>query len=259
MLLQHVLKQSLAHMIAHPEQELPVKQAQHFGELLERRRQGEPVAYLTGKREFYSLEFKVTPAVLIPRPETELLVDLALKHVPVNRAVTILDLGTGSGAIALAIAKQLPLARVVAVDVSPDALTIARSNATQLNLDNVRFVRGDWFNGLAGERFDLIVSNPPYVASGDSHLTQGDLRFEPSIALTDGGDGTHCLRSIIGSAPAYLMPGGMIMVEHGYDQGFTCRLLLNEAGFHNVFSHPDLAGIMRVSGGVACHFSMENE
>lgn len=259
MLLQHVLKLNLAHMIAHSEQELSVEQAQQFAELLGRRRQGEPVAYLTGEREFYSLDFEVTPAVLIPRPETELLVDLALERVPVNRAITILDLGTGSGAIALAIAKQRPLARVVAVDISPEALIVARSNAMQLNVDNVRFMQVDWFNGLAGERFDLIVSNPPYVANGDSHLTQGDLRFEPSIALTDGGDGTRCLRSIIASAPAYLMPGGMIMVEHGYDQGFRCRQLLNEAGFHDVFSHPDLAGIMRVSGGVAYHFSLENE
>jgi release factor glutamine methyltransferase len=258
-LLQHVLKQNLAHMIAHPEQELSVKQAQHFAELLERRQQGEPVAYLTGKQEFYSLDFKVTPAVLIPRPETELLVDLALEHVSVNRAVTILDLGTGSGVIALTIAKQRPLARVVAVDVSSDALAVARSNAVQLNVDNVRFMQGNWFKGLTGERFDLIVSNPPYVSSGDSHLTQGDLRFEPSIALTDRGDGTHCLRSIIESAPAYLVPGGMLMVEHGYDQGFTCRQLLNETGFHDIFSHPDLAGIMRVSGGVANYFSIESE
>jgi release factor glutamine methyltransferase len=259
MLLQHALNLSHAFLIAHPDQQLSAEQAQHFAELLERRSQGEPVAYLIGEREFYSLDFTVTPAVLIPRPETELLVDLALERIPLDGPVTILDLGTGSGAIALTIAKHRPLARIVAVDASSDALAVARWNAEKLNVHNVRILQGDWFHGLEGERFDLIVSNPPYVATGDSHLYEGDLRFEPSIALTDGDDGFGCLSAIIGSALAHLKGGGMLMVEHGYDQALMCGQLLKDAGFGNIFSCPDLAGIMRVSGGAAGHFQLENE
>lgn len=258
MLLQHAINLSHALLIAHPEQELSAEQARHFAELWERRAQGEPVAYLTGERQFYSLDFKVTPAVLIPRPETELLVDLALERIPVDRIVNILDLGTGSGAIALTIARHRPLACIFAVDASRDALAVARSNAEKLNIHNVRIMQGDWFVGLAGERFDLIVSNPPYVANGDPHLRQGDLRFEPSIALTDGGDGLGCLRAIIASAPAHLAAGGVLMVEHGYDQASTCGQLLKDAGFSNIFSCSDLAGIVRVSGGVG-QFQLENE
>jgi len=258
MLLQHALNLSHAMLIAHPGHELSAEQARHFAELWERRAQGEPIAYLTGEREFYSLDFKVTPAVLIPRPETELLVDLALGCLPVDRTVNMLDLGTGSGAIALAIARHRPLARIFAVDASRDALAVARSNAEKLNIHNVRIMQGDWFDRLAGERFDLIVSNPPYVANGDPHLRQGDLRFEPSMALTDGGDGLGCLRSIIGSAPAHLAAGGVLMVEHGYDQAFICGQLLKDAGFTKIFSCPDLAGIVRVSGGTG-QFQLENE
>lgn len=258
MLLQHALNLSHAMLIAHPDHELSAEQARHFAELWERRAQGEPIAYLTGEREFYSLDFKVTPAVLIPRPETELLVDLALGCLPVDRTVNMLDLGTGSGAIALAIARHRPLARIFAVDASRDALAVARSNAENLNIHNVRIMQGDWFDGLAGERFDLIVSNPPYVANGDPHLRQGDLRFEPFLALTDGGDGLGCLRSIIGSAPAHLAAGGVLMVEHGYDQASICGQLLKDAGFTKIFSCPDLAGIVRVSGGTG-QFQLENE
>jgi release factor glutamine methyltransferase len=223
---------------------------QYFGELTQRRACGEPVAYLTGKREFYSLDFKVTPAVLIPRPETELLVDLALERIPVDRSLKVLDLGTGSGAIALTIARHRPLASIIAVDVSIEAIAVAKSNAEQLDAHNVRIMKGDWYDGLAGERFDLIVSNPPYVASADPHLARGDLRFEPSIALTDGGDGLDCLRSIIGSAPAHLVTGGTLLVEHGYDQAEACRRLMNNAGIGAIICHSDLAGIPRISGGI---------
>lgn len=248
-LLQYVLSVSHAHLLAHPEQELAQDQVLSFRTLTIRRAHGEPVAYLTGKREFYSLDFSVTPAVLIPRPETELLVDLAFARIPLDLPCKVLDLGTGSGAIALTIAKHRPLADVIAVDFSADALMVAGKNAEQLNVSNVRIMEADWFEGLAGEKFDLIVSNPPYVAYGDPHLVEGDLRFEPGIALTAGDEGLDCIRSIIASAPAHLAAGGALLLEHGYDQAETCRQLLDEAGFGGVFSHPDLAGIMRVSGG----------
>ena len=249
-LLQHVLHVSHAHLIAHAdEQTLDSKQAQSFRRLTERRVQGEPVAYLIGKREFYSLGFTVTPAVLIPRPETELLVDLALARIPLDLPWKILDLGTGSGAIALALAKHRPLANIVAVDFSADALAVAKTNASELGVNNVRFVEADWFDDFNGERFDLIVSNPPYIADSDPHLAQGDLRFEPLMALAAEGEGLDCIRSIIAAAPAHLAAGGALLLEHGYDQAEACRQLLSEAGFVRTFSRPDLAGIPRVSGG----------
>lgn len=249
MLLQTALNVSHSYLIAHPRQELTPRQAQSFRALARRRARGEPVAYLIGKREFYSLEFTVTPAVLIPRPETELLVDLALVQIPVGLPYKILDLGTGSGAIALTLAKHRPLAQITAVDFSADAVAIARMNAVQLLVSNVHITEADWFSGLAKERFGLIVSNPPYVADGDPHLSQGDLRFEPGMALAAGERGLACIRSIIASAPAHLCEGGTLLLEHGYDQADACRDLLRKAGFHGVFSSPDLAGIMRVSGG----------
>lgn len=249
MLLQSVLNVSHAYLIAHPDQELAPEQAQKFHSLAVRRAAGEPVAYLVGEREFYSLNFKVTPAVLIPRPETELLVDLALERISTDRPCKVLDLGTGSGAVAITIARHRPLADVTAVDSSAAAMAIARMNAKRLAASNVRMLAGDWFNGVAGEKFDLIVSNPPYVAEGDPHLEQGDLRFEPQTALAAGSDGLDCIRRIITAAPAHLMAGGWLLLEHGYDQAEACRKLLQMAGFGDVFSHPDLAGVMRVSGG----------
>jgi release factor glutamine methyltransferase len=248
-LLQHVLDVTHAHLIAHADRALDSKQAQSFRLLSERRARGEPVAYLIGKREFYSLRFTVTPAVLIPRPETELLVDLALTRIPLDLPWKILDLGTGSGAIAIAIAKHRPLADIVAADVSADALAVAKTNARQLDIDNVRFIEADWFGDFNGERFNLIVSNPPYIAPGDPHLARGDLRFEPRVALAADGEGLDCIRSIIAAAPAHLATGGALLLEHGYDQAEACRRLLIEAGFVMIFSRPDLAGILRVSGG----------
>lgn len=249
LLLQYALGKSHVQLLTHPEQVLTPAEEKLFLELVARRINGEPVAYLIGKREFYSLNFRVSPAVLIPRPETELLVDLALQRIPTDHPCKVLDLGTGSGAIAISIAKQRPLAHVTAVDASDAAVAIAKANASQLDVSNVRVVAGNWFNGLAGEKFDLIVSNPPYVADGDPHLAQGDLRFEPQSALTAGADGLDCLRVIIAAAAAHLVAGGWLLLEHGYDQAEACRELLTAAGFDEIFSSPDLAGIPRVSGG----------
>lgn len=215
---------------------------------MERRAAGEPIAYLTGNCEFYGLEFRVTPAVLIPRPETELLVDLALERLPVEGRARVLDLGTGSGCIAVSLGRQRPRMEVWAADAAPAALEVARDNALRLGA-TVRFVRSDWLADLAGERFDLILSNPPYVAAGDPHLSRGDLRFEPASALVAGEDGLNDIRRIVAAAPAHLAPGGWLLFEHGYDQAQRCRALLTAAGFGQVTSWRDLAGIERVSGG----------
>ena len=217
--------------------------------LFDRRRHGEPLAYLVGLREFFSLEFEVGPAVLIPRPETELLVEFTLEHTAVNAPCRVLDLGTGSGCIAVAIATQRPSAAVTASDVSSDALAVAASNAKRHGAGNVELVRSDWFAGLGDRRFHVVVANPPYVAAGDLHLAQGDLRYEPQSALVAGPDGLECVRLIIGRATAHLERGGWLAVEHGYDQADACRSLLREAGYSGVFSRRDLAGIERMSGG----------
>ena len=235
---------SEASVLAHPERELPAEAEARFRELAERRVRGEPIAYLLGEKEFYGLTLAVNPAVLIPRPETELLVELALARGPAS----VLDLGTGSGAIALAIKRNLPAARVVAVERSAAALAVARRNALKLGLE-VDFRHGLWFEPVAGERFDLVVSNPPYVAMGDAHLSQGDLRFEPQSALVAGPEGLDALRDIVRGAPSHLNPGGWLLVEHGLGQDAAVRTLLAQAGLEGIATWPDLAGIARVSGG----------
>jgi release factor glutamine methyltransferase len=217
-----------------------------LAQLLARRLAGEPIAYITGSREFYGLEFAVTPAVLIPRPETELLVELACERLP--QGASVLDLGTGSGAIAVAIAHVRPDARVTALDASAAALEVARGNA-QRHGAQVTFLQSDWYASLAPQRFDLIVSNPPYIVAGDAHLSQGDLRFEPVDALTDHADGLDALRAIINGAPGFLAPGGWLLMEHGYDQAAAVRALLNAKGYAQTQSWRDLAGIERASGG----------
>ncbi len=250
MLLQYVLGVARSYLLAHPEQELDEMQAADYQALLVRRLSGEPIAYLTGVREFYGLEFKVTPAALIPRPDTELLVEQALQCITQIHAHRILDLGTGSGAIALSIAHTRPDIEVTAVDASQDALEVARENSQLLNTGNARLLLSDWFAGLQGEHFDLIVSNPPYIASDDTHLTQGDLRFEPRSALASGADGLDDIRHIIGQAKLHLNPGGHLFFEHGHDQAAQVRSLLQLGGFAEVDSWCDLSGIERVSGGV---------
>lgn len=249
MLLQHILKVPRTYLLAHPEQVLDITQVAAYGELLQRRLQGEPIAYILGEREFFGLSFKVTPATLIPRPDTELLVELALRRIPQHEAARILDLGTGSGAIVLSIAHARPDAKVTAVDVSQDALEVALENVQRLNIGNVHLLRSDWFSALASERFDLIVSNPPYIAADNVHLSRGDLRFEPNTALASGADGLDDIRRIIAGAKEHLNAGGWLFLEHGYDQAKSVRALLGENGFGEVFSGKDIAGIERVSGG----------
>lgn len=248
-LLQSVLNANAAYLISHADQLLGVDQIDHFRQLLARRIAGEPVAYLTGERGFYDLVFEVTPDVLIPRPETELLVEMTLAKIPAGRKCSVLDLGTGSGVIAVTIARHRPDARVVAVDLSPRAITVACRNAEKHAVKNVVFIKADWFSHFAAEKFDVIVANPPYVAEGDPHLKEGDLRFEPMAALTAGRDGQDCLRSIITQAPGYLEPSGWLMLEHGYDQAAVCRELLGQVGFARLFTETDLAGTDRVTGG----------
>ena len=254
-LLQSVLKVNHAYLIVHSDQSLIPIQIQNFQVLVTRRTNGEPVAYIIGECEFYSMKFKVKPAVLIPRPETELLVDLALERISLDLPCKVLDLGTGSGAIAITIAKLRPLANVTAVDSSIDAIVVAKKNVKYLGVSNVCVIAGDWFEEFAGERFDLIVSNPPYVVIGDPHLNQGDLRFEPRLALVAGSDGLDCIRLIIASAVSHLAVGGWLLLEHGYDQAVMSKQLLEKAGFSDIFFRSDLAGVIRASGGRCGSFS----
>lgn len=248
-LLQQALNVPRAYLLAHPERSLSEPEQVHYEQLLQRRLRGEPVAYILGEREFFGLTLNVTPAVLIPRPETELLVELALQRIPPHDTRRMLDLGTGSGAIALAVAHSRPEANCWASDASPQALMLARANAERLGIGNVTFIQSDWYAALDAQHFDLILSNPPYIASGDAHLQQGDLRFEPMSALISGSDGLQDIRRIITDAPAHLLPGGWLLLEHGYDQATQVRGLLGVAGFDEIFSAVDLADIERVSGG----------
>jgi release factor glutamine methyltransferase len=244
-LLCHALDITRVALITQSDRTLTEDEAARVSALAARRIAGEPIAYITGQREFYGLEFHVTDAVLIPRPDTELLVELAIERMPVRGR--LLDMGTGSGAIAVSVAHARPDAGVTALDVSEAALAVARGNAER-NRARVRFVHSDWFAALAGEQFDIIVSNPPYIASGDEHLSQGDLRFEPQGALTDHADGLSALRIIAEGAPQHLVPGGWLLMEHGYDQAAQVRGLLAHQ-YDEVQSWRDLAGIERVSGG----------
>jgi release factor glutamine methyltransferase len=248
-LLAHVLGKPRGWLLAHADAAVAAGPAAAFAALVERRSAGEPVAYLTGQRGFWRFDLAVTPATLIPRPETELLVELALERLPPGRPLRIADLGTGSGAIALALAYERPSARVVATDASAPALAVARANAQALHLENLAFRAGDWLAPLAGERFDLIVSNPPYIADDDPHLGEGDLRYEPATALASGADGLDAIRTIAAAAPAHLDRGGWLLLEHGWEQGEAVRGLLRAAGFDAVETRPDLEGRDRASLG----------
>ena len=251
LLLEQVTACTHADLIAHPTRMLSADQLARLDTLVSRRAEGEPLAYLLGSAGFYGLEFIVTPAVLIPRPETELLIDLAIECLQSWPRAQILDLGTGSGVLAVTLARLCRGASVTAVDLSLAALAVARGNAARHAVE-VGFLLGDWYAPLGESCFDLIVANPPYVAHADPHLQHGGLPFEPRMALTDGvvgGDGLACLRAIIGGAVAHLRPGGCLLVEHGYDQAAAVRQLLAQQRLVEVDSWRDLAGIERVSGG----------
>lgn len=249
MLLEHVLEVSRAWLFTHPDVTPEADAARAYVALVERRAQGEPLAYIVGHIGFWTLNLKVTPDTLIPRPETELLVEAALEKLPLGTVLQLADLGTGSGAIALALASERPLAQVIATDASSMALKVARENAQRNALANVRFREGDWFAPLRGERFHLIASNPPYVAEGDPHLDLGDLRYEPSLALSCGVDGLDAIRTLAEQAPAHLLPDGWLLIEHGLDQGRAVRALLQATGFVDVSTRSDLEQRDRVTLG----------
>jgi release factor glutamine methyltransferase len=254
-LLMHALQLSRIQLITQDERVIDAQQAQQLSALFQRRLLGEPIAYIVGQREFYGLQLEVTPDVLIPRPETELLVDLALQHLPaagVRQALSVLDLGTGSGAIAVAIAHSRPDLQLTALDVSAAALAVASRNAARHLAPGqapMQLLQSNWYGALDRQRFDVIVANPPYIVAGDSHLAQGDLRFEPQDALTDHADGLSALRSIVDGAAGHLKDGGWLLMEHGYDQAPAVRGLLLAQQFDAVQSWQDIAGIERVSGG----------
>lgn len=244
-LLRAVLGCERIRLIAHAEDAVEPSKAHTARTWFARRLSGEPVAHITGSKEFYGLALHVSRDALIPRSETEQLVDLALERLPAGSRARVLELGTGSGAIAIALAALRPGLRIVATDVSEAALELARRNAREHGFD-IDFVESDWFAAIGSEQFDLVVSNPPYVAAGDPHLEQGDLPFEPRLALLGGGDGLACLREIAAGARQRLRPGGSLLVEHGYDQGERCAALLSELGYSDVGDFPDLAGLPRV-------------
>ena len=263
----HLLGVNRAYLVANPMRVLTESEDARFDSLVAQRSLGFPVAYLVGTREFYSRDFGVGPDVLIPRPETETLVEAALQRLTPGASpalvtpgasaeatdrgpISVLDLGTGSGVIAITLACELPSALVTATDSSPGALEIARTNAAALGAARIEFLEGAWYAPVAGRRFDLVVSNPPYVAHADPHLGQGDLRFEPPGALTDGSaDGLDSIRAIVAAAAAHLNPGGWLLLEHGYDQAPAVRALFEAAGFAEIIAIADLAGIPRVAAG----------
>ena len=246
MLLADILARSRTWLLAHDDAELSAEQAIHLRARLARRASGEPLAYLLGEKEFHGLMLKVDSNVLVPRPDTEVLVDWALALLAGMERPIVADLGTGSGAIALAVKHARPLATVAATDVSAAALGVARANAQRLALD-IEFIEGSWWRAVPQRRFQLVLSNPPYIAGGDVHLAA--LTHEPALALTPGGDGLGALRSIVAGAAAHLEPGGWLLLEHGFDQADAVQALLREHGFGSVQTRRDIAGLPRCSGG----------
>ena len=249
LLLCSVLKKERSFLHTWPERELEQSDYSLFIDLLIRRIKGEPVAHILGERDFWTLNLEVTPDTLIPRPETELLVELALEHIPQDQPVQILDLGTGSGAIALSLASERPLAHITATDFSSAALEVAKQNAAKHQLKNISFIQSRWFSEIPNQNFDFIVSNPPYICEADPHLDQGDVRFEPRSALTSGKDGLDDIREIISQAHNYLSNHGVLLLEHGYDQADAICDLLNSAGFEQVSDHFDYNNQPRVAIG----------
>lgn len=256
-LLCHVLQKPRSYLLTWPEKALTAQQRQQFSQLVERRLAGEPIAYIVGEREFWSLPLKVSSATLIPRPDTERLVELALEKT-VQQTGKILDLGTGTGAIALALASELPHRQVVGIDLQAEAKTLAQSNAEALNIRNVSFLQGSWFEPLeSGTKFALIVSNPPYIDANDPHLSQGDVRFEPKSALVADEAGLADIRHIAQCARHYLLPHGWLMFEHGYDQATAVQHILSSLGYHEVVTEKDYGGNDRVTLG--CFLGLPDE
>lgn len=242
-----VLRKPRSYLHAWPEQLLSPEQAELYERLLRRRFAGEPIAYMTGIREFWSMPLKVTPAVLIPRPETELLVEKALLRLPEDEDQRVLDLGTGSGAVSLAIARERPRTQVIGVDISLDALEVARGNARLQKIDNVEFRESDWFDAVRGEKFHVVVGNPPYVAEDDPHLLRGDAQFEPRLALDAGAGGMDSFRAILERAHNYIVRQGWLLLEHGPTQHLPLRRLLEAQHYHDITVHKDAAGHDRVT------------
>ena len=248
-LLASILSNNRSHLHAWPEKILPEETCQQFRQLVQRRAAGEPVAYLTGEREFWSLSLGVNVATLIPRPETETLVSLALEKIPADACFNIADLGTGCGAIAVAIATERPRSRIIATDASSEALAIAASNARRLGIKNISFIHGNWCDPLSKAAFDLILSNPPYIEDEDAHLQRGDVRFEPRSALAAGPDGMRDLEQIMGCARDCLKAQGWLMLEHGYNQSDKVKKRLKDLGYHEICAERDAAGLDRVCMG----------
>ncbi len=248
-LLRHALECSATHLLAWPEKTLDEKQLQHFEQLIVQRRSGVPVAYLTGHKEFWSLDFRVTPATLIPRPETELLVEFVLDKFSSRKKLKLIDLGTGSGAIAIALASEKPDWSITATDVSEEALAVATENARTHRLGNIRFVNSHWFDQIEAQDFDLIISNPPYIARHDVHLSQGDVRFEPPCALISGDTGMDAIEHITSQAKHHLSPDGWLVFEHGYDQKQALHDCLSRHHFQHIIQREDLSAQPRITAG----------
>ncbi len=248
-LLCHCLHKNRSFIRAWPEHQLTDQQAAEFLALIAQRQQGVPVAYLTGEREFWSRSFKVNPDVLIPRPDSELLIELSLDLLPTTQASKIIDLGTGSGILAITLAAERPRSKVIACDLSPAALRTAQDNAQQLQIDNVRFLASNWFSAITDRDFDLVISNPPYIDQHDPHLQQGDVRFEPDSALISAENGLQDIRLLADQARQHLKPGGYLLIEHGYDQQTAVQALFKRFNYQQITTHRDYAGNPRVTSG----------
>jgi release factor glutamine methyltransferase len=248
-LLCHCLNKNRSFIRAWPEHQLTDQQTAEFQDLIAQRQQGVPVAYLTGEREFWSRSFKVNPDVLIPRPDSELLIELSLDLLPANQSNKIIDLGTGSGILAITLAAERPSSQVIACDLSPAALRTAQANAQQLQIDNVSFLTSNWFSAITDRDFDLVISNPPYIDQHDPHLQQGDVRFEPDSALISPEKGLQDIRLLTDQARQHLKPGGYLLIEHGYDQQTAVQALFKRFNYQQITTHPDYAGNPRVTSG----------
>ena len=248
-LLCHVLNKARSHLRAWPEKELKTVEHNQLLQLLKQRQQGVPIAYITGKKEFWSRDFKVSPAVLIPRPDTELLIELVLKLISDKPQAHLIDLGTGSGAIAITLAAERPDTKVIATDLSNTALNIAKENASAHHIKNIQFIQSNWFDKITSCNFDLVISNPPYIAHNDPHLSQGDIRFEPDSALIAKDQGLEDIQKISNHARNYLKPGGTLLVEHGYNQQIAVQAIFNSFAYSNITTHTDLSGNPRVTTG----------